>query len=967
MHWIVPILLSALVGGGGKSPGEGDLKAVLTGKDDIEFGRALATSGFTDLAERICLAVQKNYSGDAAKVLECEALLGDIHLDQAYRESDDNKRREKLEAVLKEKTAFVTSHGDVPAAELVVQSLPDLYRVLGDTLIKLIESAQDDNSKGELRREAARVFEEAEGYLGKHAGDLRKLWEQAQKDAQAAIGTPNEKTAQATADELGRKFLVAAAGRVRTQYYHATTLDAADPARLKLLQIVAGAYDDLELDFPDSLAIFDGFIFRGLALDGMGNTDAALKSFDAAIRVRDFFEPTSPKSVVRPVPEEVADVISNAVHQKMLLLVKKGQNDEAIKVANDFFATIQDATKASRALAILAALADAYDANGDMKGRDRIANRLIELDPQGPGGKKGRELLGGGGGGASKMNARNLLALANQQAGGGETDKAMETCRQALALARGSKDEANIGSEACVLLGALYSQKELYEEAVTVWDAVIDRYGDGTFAADALWRSINGYIKLGAKQKRPIWDKRYRERVDLLSKKFPNNPNTARVALLEGQRREDEGDYLGAAQIYEKIAKGSAAFEEAEFRSGAAYARHAHKLATDGKTAEAKAAYGKAEQVLRKTTADVKEALKKTLEPDVQARLVGVDFSARVALCGVLLSEGVNKPAEVPALLEDAEKLFPGDATKLGNIWELRFKAYQAMGKLDDALAQLETALKDPKSAAGLDQVAVKAGRAFDTRAIETLQKTPDSSEIDVLFKKALEWYLRGLAPQLEGRSAVEAGTMEGVAQRLFIFGLHLNAVPPEVQSFADWKGRVVAPDAWNQAIRLYNVVLPYTNNTRTLLDMGRVQAWLGKWKEASSTFAKFFDREKFADLPKHDIDKARLKDSPELLFNLLEWGIVEQHAAAGDPDKTHADRAKDIFFTVSNTVAKDSKIWWQSRYLWLKVVYEEGDYKQADVVLSSIERSSMKEDAKFGYKDSFDQLRKDIDSKIVK
>jgi tetratricopeptide (TPR) repeat protein len=963
----VPILLSALFGGG-KGPGGDDLKAVLSGRDDTDFGRALARDGYTDLAERVCLAIQKNYASDTAKVLECEALLGEIHRDQAYRETDPTKRRQKLEAVLLEKTNFISSHGDTPAAEDAAQSLPDLYRVIGDTLLGLVDTAADDNAKGELRREASRIFEEAEGFVGKRVGTLRKGWEEAQKAAQAAIGTPNEKETQAASDQAGSKYLVAAAGLARTRYYHATTLDSADPARLKLLQTVASAYDDLELDFPDALAIFDGFIFRGLANDGMGNTDAAIKSFDAAIRVRDFFEPASPKSNVHPVPEEVADVISNAVHQKMLLYVKKGQNDEAIKTANDFFATVQDARKASRALAILATLADAYDADGNIKARDATANQLIDLDPLGPGGRKGRQLLGGGGGGATKLGPRNLLVLANTQAGSGESDKAMETCRQVLALARGSKDEQNLGSDACVLLGALYSQKELYEEAVTAWDAAIERYPDGTSTADALWRSINGYIKLGVKQKRAIWDKRYRERVTQLSTKFPNNPNTARVALLEGQRREDEGDYNGAAQIYEKIQKGSAAFEEAEFRSGAAYAKHAHKLFSDGKAAEAKVAYAKAEQVLRKTTADVKEALKKTLEPDVQARLAGIDFSARVALSGVLLSEAVNKPAEVPALLEDAEKICGGDANKLGNIWDLRFKSYQAQGKLDEALAQLEAALKDPKSAAGLDRVAVNAGRAFDQRAIETLQKQPESSEIDVLFKKSLDWYLRGLAPQLEGRSAVEVGTMEGVATRLFIFGLHMNKVPPDVQSFADWTGKVIAPDPWNQAIRLYTVVLPYTNNSRTLLETGRVQAWLSKWKEASSTYAKYFDREKFYDPAKKEVDKTRLKDSPELLYNLLEWGIVEHHAAAGDAsDKTHGDRAKDIYRTISNTVPKDSKTWWQSKYLWLRLAYEQGLYTDADVVLRSIENTSNKEDAKSGYKSAFDQLRKDIDEKLVK
>ena len=92
------IALSSLVllvsGGRG---GNADLTKVLSGRDDIDFGRALAVAGYSDLAEGLCAAIQKQYSGDAAKVLECEALIGDIHYDLANKETDGNRRREWLE------------------------------------------------------------------------------------------------------------------------------------------------------------------------------------------------------------------------------------------------------------------------------------------------------------------------------------------------------------------------------------------------------------------------------------------------------------------------------------------------------------------------------------------------------------------------------------------------------------------------------------------------------------------------------------------------------------------------------------------------------------------------------------------------------------------------------------------------------------------------------------------------------
>jgi tetratricopeptide (TPR) repeat protein len=954
----------------GKSGGNADLSKILSGRDDVDFGRALAVAGYGDLAENLCFAIQRQYSGDAAKVLECEALVGDIHFDQANRETDGNKRREKLEKVLEEKSSFVTNHGDAPIGQEVAESLPNLYRSVGDALIALIDQTTDETQKGELRREAAKVFDEAELFLGKRVGKLRAEYEAAQQAMSAA--PPPEKPdepnpLQAAVDEAGSRYLVARSGLAQTKYFHATTLAAEDPQRTKLLNEVSSIYDDLELDFSDRLAIFDGFIFRGLAQDGLGNTDAALKSYDMAIRVRENFTKNE-KTGVYPVPEEVAGVMSNAVHQKMLLLQKKGQTDEAIKTATDFFATTQDGYKASRAVAILAALADAYDTAGDQKGLERTANKLIEIDPRGPGKVTGLKILGGGGGGANKLSAKNLLALANQSAGGGETEKAMELCRQVLALARGLPSEQDLGAEACVLLGALYGGKERFEEAVVAWDTAMDRYPQGASAPEALWRSINGYNYLAAKQRRALWDKRYRERVSALATNFPKHPNTGRVTLLEGQRREDEGDFLGAAQIYEKIQKGSPAYEEAQFRAGKAYVGHARKLAQDGgKVAEAKAAYAKAEEILRRAMADTGDAIKKNLDPDAKPRLVGIDFSARVALAGVLLTDEVKKPGEVIALLEDAETLFPGDGEKLGKIWEYRFNAYKQEGKLEEGLTKLESALKDKNSAAGLDAVAVKAGGEFDKRSIETLQAKPDSPDVDAQMKKAFDWYMRGIAPQIEGRTSINAPQLESIAQRMLIFGLHLNRVPVEVQSFIEWNGKVIAPEAWTQAMRLYTTLLPYSSNPRTLLDLARVQAWLGKWKEASNNASKYFDREHYIDLAKKEIDPEQLKTRTDMIFALLEWGVIEANAAHGDVDTTHKDRAEAIYATLGASVNKDSKVWWQSKYQWMALLADIGEYAKEDLALRSMERNSTNyDDGKFGLAPKFKKLRADLDAKLL-
>src|SRR6185295_391659 len=100
MQLVMQLVLTLLPTVGGND----DLSKVLSGRDDTDFGRELARAGFGDLAEKLCYAIQRQNSGDANKVLECEALLGDIHLDQANKETDSVRRRERLEKVLEEKS-----------------------------------------------------------------------------------------------------------------------------------------------------------------------------------------------------------------------------------------------------------------------------------------------------------------------------------------------------------------------------------------------------------------------------------------------------------------------------------------------------------------------------------------------------------------------------------------------------------------------------------------------------------------------------------------------------------------------------------------------------------------------------------------------------------------------------------------------------------------------------------------------
>src|SRR5262245_31353341 len=377
---------------------------------------------------------------------------------------------------------------------------------------------------------------------------------------------------------------------------------------------------------------------------------------------------------------------------------------------------------------------------------------MIELDPRGPGGERGRELLGAASSGS--LGGVDTYRLAESAARRGEVERAIRLCQDTMVLARGTGEEAKLGAQACLLLGALEAQRGFLHEAVVAWSGVTQRYSKGAEAPECLWRAANGFLSLQAQERSPFYKEGAREMMTQLTARYPDHRYASMAAIIEGQQLEAEEEYQKAADVYLRIPAGNAGHEESLYRAGSAIAGQMRKYLRESKPSEAKASATKAEELLRRARASLEKAVGETLDLAAQERLRALAFNSRVALANVYLTRGVDRAADVGALFEGAEREFSGDVAKLSAVRALRLKAMQALGKIDEAAALLDQQLKDDPSGKGQGASAAILARAYDERGVQLKTTSQNQVEAEKLLRKAANYYGIAIRGQVSGEQA---------------------------------------------------------------------------------------------------------------------------------------------------------------------------------------------------------------------
>ena len=349
--------------------------ASVLGKNDAAYATQLYRSGYPELAERLLKTIETSGAVEPNEQIGVKALALDIRTDLALREADVEKRKTALAQVLTEKEDFARNYDGKTAAEDTVQTLPDVYQKLGETITSLLQKETDPKKIEEYRKEGHEIFLKAEAKLEERLQKTQQMIDDAWLALGDAAGEEDAKIDPALEQQKIRTLY----NLPRTYYYHSQIFPKDDFKKTELIDKAIEGFNAFGLDYSDLIWSYEGLIFLGLCEKDKGNTAEALSAFDDAIRMREQFVQDQ-KGKFQVGPGE-GDLVSAAVLQKIIAQRDAKDYAGAAATYKDFVDTIPGAFETRSGLAALAALAESHIAAGDPKAAGEAADKLVELDP----------------------------------------------------------------------------------------------------------------------------------------------------------------------------------------------------------------------------------------------------------------------------------------------------------------------------------------------------------------------------------------------------------------------------------------------------------------------------------------------------------------------------------------------------------------------------------------------------------
>jgi tetratricopeptide (TPR) repeat protein len=950
--------LLALVAPGGDGP---DLSPIF-GRDNAAFARALARQGFGDLADQFCRKFDGWKDATPEEKASVRSVALDLAIDVARQQPDPIQRKDAIAVVLKQKEEFISQYPASPEAEEAELSLPDAYRSLGEALTAALEKTTDPAQSATLREEGRAAFNHAEDVLRARKKALEK---------KLSDPTFTEKESEAIRDQRASVWFNIA----RIEYFQSQLFAKEDPEFQRRIKAALRTLQDLVLEYEDKLVTFEAYVFTGLCDKALGEADQALADFDMGIALREQFEPG--KDGKFQIPLEIDDVVSWAVLQKVNALNDAGRTADVIAVIKDYYAKSPQPDKSLSGLQLLAIQADSEFKSGDPKSAGETAQRLQDLDPNGPWGARGREvlaqMLGGtdAGGKTRSLGSGQLLKIADALVAKNDIDQAAQVCVRALDAADGDVDAA---SDALIFMGGIYGKVKDLPAAAVCFDTVWQNYPKAARAPEALYRAIETYVAINATERKPFYAGLINERRNKLANEYGSSPLASRVQLLQGKTLESEQKFAEAADFFLKVQAGTPNYEEAQFNGSRCLVKEAQRLIKAKQAAEAKAMVARAETQLKQAQTLLRAASEKTLDLSQKQVWDNQSFECRTLLANLFMFEGVGRAADVPKLLEGVEEQFKDDADKIGRAWGLRIQAFSSIGQFDQAEKLLESLLvKDTNSSMAATAAGIFA-RTCDTKGYELISKDPKSKPGDELWKKAFRYYTISTRPKLKDAAAARSGELESIGNRFFVFGQHFNGIPDKVQSFVGWGGKITAPEYFEEAANLYAASLEFVQSDVTRISQARALGFLGKFDRAGEVYVKIFEKDPIVDVATGEVNKDKLKKRPELLTAYLELGVSELKVGLPPKDADRLARANQAFdLVVRNSKVQGSReppseTWWTARYWQIRAWVDEGQYKNASFALRDVERNTSPnfDEGKYGLQELFKKMKSELAGKVV-
>jgi len=172
----------------------------------------------------------------------------------------------------------------------------------------------------------------------------------------------------------------------------------------------------------------------------------------------------------------------------------------------------------------------------------------------------------------------------------------------------------------------------------------------------------------------------------------------------------------------------------------------------------------------------------------------------------------------------------------------------------------------------------------------------------------------------------------------------------------------------WKDAEDLYTVALGLAPSYQNQIKLGRVLGFQGHYAEAAGVLARLFENEKIM-IPSTDgppkLNAPLVNEKRELSMAYLEWGVASLEAAIAEKDAELFVTADEIFANIVRTSKADRPEYWHAKYQQLRSKMQQGEYKEAKLVMNQIERENPVLGAPAGLENDFKNLKAELSKKV--
>jgi tetratricopeptide (TPR) repeat protein len=759
----------------------------------------------------------------------------------------------------------------------------------------------------------------------------------------------------------------------RTLYSHALLYEAGAKEKKELAKKAISAFMDFELDYGNMMKAFESSIFWALTHKELGEFSECYPRFDFTISLKTFFD--------GQLPDDAREIVLTGFYYKALTYNEERKFREAIQTISEMLSDPMLKNSAQMRIGISATLVqgDAYVGLGEKDKAIALGQKLLkEVTNEGMISLIKRRVTEWASGGGGDVGI-HLMAYDTAM----ESDRypaAIAALQKAVAAAEQSDQNKEIPELLWKMANVYGNYMERLYDAVIVYETIAsdhpasDKAARSAFEAARLWSRIA--TLLGADK--GFEKDQVTKNLELLTKKWPADPNAKNAQFLVAEAYYDKGQYEEAAKAYGLVPQEATYYEQAMVMSGKAYYDLGKKLWADGKQDDkTRNLFAQSEAAFAKFLKFMKENPPKS-EADQKNR-PAVEAFCKQALANLLMHDARKKYDEALKVLDEIEAAGPPDEVRK-RVLSQKVKAYLTLKMTDKAIATVELMLTSYANATVTVDACQLVGQRCDeeAEALVGADPTPDKITDEALkyWELAAKYYANWIHSAVQAKQRIAPADAQAVADRIYNLGVIINALDDK-KSFTSYDLNTLKNvRIFRDAAKIYEPISNEELGSLKGIDSGKLMlkrawcnCWAQEWEQARDAYELLIDSERLRNAGGKTLNDAVLKSKAWLFVAYEELGHVYIKLGEAGINKSQSlQEAYVIFANVVDKSTKDTEGWWRAKYLVIKILFDrggQGDFEMAQMGIENMRQNYPKwEENKFGLSAMYDSLEASIKSK---